>query len=93
MNLTFKIRVNINKDKSIGTMNGLPVYGTTYQSRFQVLKRDKDYLLLYKLPDKNKLIAIATTKINIKENIKQYLAKQKDDEAKELLKLIENENY
>lgn len=92
MNLTFKIRVNINKDK-VGTINGYPAFATTYNSHFQVLQREKDYLLMYKLPNAKKLVAIATTKANIKENIKQYLAKQQDDEAKELLKMMDHENY
>ena len=93
MNLTFKIRVNINEKEKVGTMNGLPVFQSKYNSNFQVLQREKDYLLMYKLPNSKKLVGIATTKAKIKDNIKQYLAKQQDDEAKELLKMMNNENY
>ena len=93
MNLTFKIRVNINDKKQDGMYNGYPMFNTKFNSRCLVLKKENNYVLFYKIPNTKRIVAVATTKINIKDNIKQYLAKQKDDEAKELLKLIENENY
>ena len=93
MNLTFKIRVNINDKQSDGMYNGYPIFNAKYNSHCLVLKKENDYVLFYKIPNTKRIVAVAATKANIKDKIKQYLANQKDDEAKELLKLINNENY
>ena len=90
MNILFKIRAGIKFNNVAATLHSnkdnkeYNIY-ETYNPKYFVMKHDKDYRLLTRLPS-GKWLQIASSEATWNERVINYLKRQRDAEAKELLK-------